>query len=111
MKRIFYITILLLGLSLSTSAQELVKPQTLHSIEDAKVYVDAADYINVIVESYNPSDDIIASLHTVTGRKLDSQVLFQGQAIFPSESLIGSGLYIVTLRSGPSVQSHKISIK
>ena len=81
------------------------------SIDDAKVYVDAAQQINVIVDTYNPSDDIIATLHTVTGRKLDSQVLFQGQAIFPTESLIGSGLYIVTLRSGPSVQSHKISVK
>jgi hypothetical protein len=107
MKKVFYITLILLGLSLSGYAQDI----SYTSIEDAKVYADASEQINVIVGSYNPSDDIIATLHTVTGRKLDSQVLWQGQAIFPSESLIGSGLYIVTLRSGPTVKSHKISIK
>ena len=86
--------------------------QEVTPIDDAKVYENTANQIEVnLPKNGVNSTTTLANLYTITGRQLDSQTIKDGKAYFERESLLGRGLYIVTLESAGQLKSYKVTIK
>jgi len=107
MKQLFYI-ITFLAFSLSLSAQQSVSPPAL----EANVYQNAMNQIEVNMTVTDVSDALVtANLYSITGRQLDSQSIQSGNAYFERNSLLGNGLYIITIEAEGQFKSYKVTIK